>query len=165
MIKIVKGTFGYRKGRTIEPKTCKSEPFSIDPKREAELVEAGIAVYVEPTGDIDNDGNFVVDGEVIGHVEGEHIVITDEEVIAEPLANEAEEDNEEASADVEVTLEYLEELKLDELKEFAAQFGVSYKVGTKKADFVKEVWEAIDVEPEEEDNEEAPTFDAGNAVV
>lgn len=46
MIKIVKGKFGFWDGYKVVPKTCNDEPFSIDTKREAELVGDGIAEYV-----------------------------------------------------------------------------------------------------------------------
>ena len=50
---------------------------------------------------IDENGNFTVDGKVIGHVDGDDIVITDKEVIketlkdAEPPKQEAEDQQEE----------------------------------------------------------------------
>ena len=48
MIKMIKGTYGYElPDGTAEAKTPKSPPFSIDPAREAELVELGVAVKVE----------------------------------------------------------------------------------------------------------------------
>ena len=47
MIRIITNTtFGYWNGKFVEPKTKDSAPFSIDPKREAELVAQGIAEYV-----------------------------------------------------------------------------------------------------------------------
>ena len=47
MIKIINGTYGYRNsdGR-VEAKTPKSKPFSLSEEREAELVDAGVAEYV-----------------------------------------------------------------------------------------------------------------------
>jgi len=47
MIKIVKGTYGLRVNGLVVPKNKNSEPFEIDPKREKELIDAGIAVAVE----------------------------------------------------------------------------------------------------------------------
>ncbi|MGN1167215.1 MAG: hypothetical protein ACI4S2_12410 [Lachnospiraceae bacterium] len=41
--------------------------------------------FVEIDGEIDADGNFAVDGEVIGKVDGDNITITDPEVIKETL--------------------------------------------------------------------------------
>lgn len=51
MIRIISNTtYGFNNGKFIEPKTKDSDPFSVNPKREAELVAAGIAEYVdEPT--------------------------------------------------------------------------------------------------------------------
>ena len=81
MIRIIADTtYGHSEGNIIEPKTKNSEPFSVTPEREAELVEMGVAEYVDEAaakGEVDDDGNFVVDGDVIGHVDGDNIVITD----------------------------------------------------------------------------------------
>ena len=49
MIKIIKGTYGYRVNGRVEAKTNKSAPFKCDPKEEKRLVEAGVAVFVEET--------------------------------------------------------------------------------------------------------------------
>lgn len=46
MIKIIKGTYGLKKGDHVEAMTPGSEPFSLSPSREAELVEQGVAEYV-----------------------------------------------------------------------------------------------------------------------
>lgn len=47
MIKIIKGTYGYRTdGGIVKPKTAKDGPFSVSPEREAELVAMGVAEYV-----------------------------------------------------------------------------------------------------------------------
>lgn len=46
MIKIIKGTYGLKKGDRVEAMTPGSEPFSLSPSREAELVEQGVAEYV-----------------------------------------------------------------------------------------------------------------------
>ena len=47
MIRIITNTtYGFNNGKFIEPKTKDSEPFSVRPEREAELVAAGIAEYV-----------------------------------------------------------------------------------------------------------------------
>ena len=48
MIRIISNTtYGFNNGKFIEPKTKDSDPFSVNPKREAELVAAGIAEYVD----------------------------------------------------------------------------------------------------------------------
>ena len=66
MIKIVKGVYGYcgvnMDGHTTKPKTPKDAPFELNDKRAAELVAAGIAVYVNDDGAllIDDNGDVVV---------------------------------------------------------------------------------------------------------
>lgn len=48
MIKIIKGVYGYvDENLIIQPKTPKDEPFSLDPEKEARLIEQGVAVRVE----------------------------------------------------------------------------------------------------------------------
>lgn len=49
MIKIIKGTYGLKINGVVEAMTSRSAPFSLTDSREAELVEAGIAVYVTKT--------------------------------------------------------------------------------------------------------------------
>ena len=126
MIRIIdNSTFGYWNGRSVEPKTKKSPPFSTNPQREAELVKKGTAEYVENAEDVTT----------------------------------------------EITQEYLEGLKLEKLKEVAGQFGVTYRIGTTKADFVNEVWAAFAPPQENAASAEAmaeddvPAFDAVDAVV
>lgn len=51
-------------------------------------------------------------------------------------------------------------MTLEELKEFAEPYGLKYKVGTKKADFIQQISEAL----EEKAHEEPPSFDASEAV-
>lgn len=141
MIKIIKETtFGYFNGKFVEPKTKGSEPFELDPKREAELVEAGIAEYV---------GKAAYD---------------DEPPTDEPPTDEIPDGAEFVDGFV-LTQEYLEGLKMDKLKEFAAQFGVEYKVGTKKADFINEIWEAIDDVANEELTDVPPVVNPADSIV
>lgn len=47
MIQIIKGTYGLVKNGVVRPMTKHSEPFKLPAAREAELVAAGVAVYVE----------------------------------------------------------------------------------------------------------------------
>lgn len=100
------------------------------------------------------------------------------EYVEEAEAKEIEENSIEVEG-FEVTREYLEDLKMDELKEFASEFGLIYKVGTKKAAFIDEIYAFLEgeaekqaekaEEPEEieeaDDGEDAPQIDAADAVV
>lgn len=47
MIKMTKGTYGLKVNGVVEAMTKRSAPFSLPADREAELVQAGVAVYVE----------------------------------------------------------------------------------------------------------------------
>lgn len=46
---MIAGIYGYRINGRVEAKTSKSAPFKCDPKEEARLVKAGVAVYTEET--------------------------------------------------------------------------------------------------------------------
>ena len=46
MIKMKRGTYGYRTGKTITAMTPKSPPFSLSEKEEKRLVDAGVAMLV-----------------------------------------------------------------------------------------------------------------------
>ena len=43
-------------------------------------------------GEIDKDGNYLIDGKIVGKVDGDNILITDPEIIAETLAEMEKED-------------------------------------------------------------------------
>lgn len=47
MIRIIKGTYGLRRGNKVEAMTPGTEPFSLSPEREKELVNQGTAEYVD----------------------------------------------------------------------------------------------------------------------
>ena len=65
MIKIINGTYGYRNsdGR-VEAKTPKSKPFSLSEEREAELVDAGVAEYVNGAPATSEDNRDKVNGDM-----------------------------------------------------------------------------------------------------
>ncbi|MCI7302307.1 MAG: hypothetical protein SOR93_09360 [Clostridiales Family XIII bacterium] len=124
MIKIIKGTFGLYKDGVVVGITKDNGPISIDPEREKELIELGIAEMVN--GDVMEEG-------------------------------------------FEVSQEYLDGLNLTQLKEFASNFDIKYKAGTKKTVFVQEILDFLDKEAEAhekiaESDEETPGFDPEDAV-
>lgn len=47
MIKMIKGAYGLKINGVVEAMTSRSAPFSLDDAREAELVAAGVAIYVQ----------------------------------------------------------------------------------------------------------------------
>lgn len=135
-IKILKGTFGYWDGTRVVPKTAKDEPFLVETGRAKELVERGVAEFVNVTAEVDGE-QYEVDGE----------------------QSEVETDDD---AD-------LEEMTINELKEYAEPYGVKWKVGMKKEELIEAIKaaqaevEAADDADDEED-EEAPKFNAEDAV-
>ena len=46
----------------------------------------------EAKGEIDEEGNFIIDGKIVGKVDGDNILITDPDIIAETLAEMKKED-------------------------------------------------------------------------
>ena len=47
MIKMIRGAYGLKINGVVEAMTSRSAPFSLTDAREAELVPAGVAVYVQ----------------------------------------------------------------------------------------------------------------------
>lgn len=65
MIKIINGTYGYRNSDGhVEAKTPKSKPFSLSDEREAELVDAGVAEYVNGAPATSEDNRDKVNGDM-----------------------------------------------------------------------------------------------------
>lgn len=139
MIKIIKGTYGYMtENGTVKPKTEKDGPFELTKEQEARLVGLGVAEYVqEPQVDPGQDDI----GET-GHLDPEQ----------------------------------LGELTNAQLKELAEKMGIDTKKLTTKAKLIEAIT-AVDVIPgpaedgeeeteddAEDDGEQAPTFDATEAV-
>ena len=46
----------------------------------------------EAKGEIDEEGNFIIEGKIVGKVDGDNIMITDPDIIAETLAEMKKED-------------------------------------------------------------------------
>lgn len=135
LVKIVKGVYGFDTGKTVVGKSTKDAPFLLDEDKARRLIGLGVA---EPVCD-----DTYLDSHVYAVEEDAE---TDEEVDEIPA-----EDMEELN---------LVEMTLEELKEFAEPYGLKYKVGTKKADFIQQIRKAL----EEKAYEEPPSFDASEAV-
>lgn len=145
MIKIVRGVYGFMdENGIVRPKTAADEPFELLPEQEARLVNLGVAESV---------GNVAVEQE---HEQGktEQVETEDEQ---EPIGFDETPTDEPA----------LSELSVKELREIGKEYGLSFKVGTSKADMVKAIEAAeagMDAEGED-DGEPAPAFDASEAVL
>lgn len=141
MIKIIKGTYGYRKGNRIIPKTPADDPFTATPEQEARLVRLGVAVYVDAPA----------------------------KAPAAPSTPKAPEKAETGSKDVDELPAYNIDMKLDELKEIAKAYGVDASNARKKADVIAMI-EAAKAEDQDEtpeaydDGEEPPSLDAADPV-
>lgn len=135
MIQIIAGTFGYYNGRKVVPITSADGPQKFDPELEARLVKQGVAKYV------------------------------DEQPVAPAPAAKPEQEPEAAPETDDAPTappEYDEDMKLDELKEVAAAYGVDASAMRKKADVIAAIEKAKaggKADDETGDNEEAPEDD------
>ena len=142
MIQIIAGTFGYYNGRKVVPITNADGPQKFDPELEARLVKQGVAKYV------------------------------DEQPEAPAPAVKAEQELEDTpeTDDAPTAPEYDEDMKLDELKEVAAAYGVDASAMRKKADVIAAIEEAkasADEAADDDqtgDNEEPPQIGAADPV-
>lgn len=137
MIQIIAGTFGYYNGRKVVPITNADGPQKFDPELEARLVKEGVAKYIDAQP-VDSDPADEPEKGLQGKPE------TDE---AASLP------------------EYDEDMKLDELKEVAAAYGVDASAMRKKADIIAAI-EAAKVENDDQtgDEELPPELDAADPV-
>lgn len=141
MIQIIEGTFGYYNGRKVVPITNADGPQKFDPELEARLVKKGVAKYV------------------------------DEKPVAPAPAAEPERESGATSEPdgTPAAPEYDEDMKLDELKEVAAAYGVDASAMRKKADVIAAIEEAKAAANEADDdqtgdNEEPPQIGAADPV-
>lgn len=142
MIQIVKGTFGYYNGRKVIPITEADGPQKFDPELEARLVKEGVAKYVEDPESTDSAGV--------------------------PAPQDPDNPDSAAAGDPEDpadAAEYSEDMKLDELKEIAASYGVDTSAMRKKADVIAAIEAAKAEQPDDgADDEEPPQFGAADPV-
>lgn len=142
MIEIIAGTFGYYNGRKVIPITKEDGPQKFDPELEARLVKKRVAKYV------------------------------DEQPVAPVPAEKSEQDPDGApeTGETPAAPEYDEDMKLDELKEVAAAYGVDASAMRKKADVIAAIEEAKEAvgetadDDQTGDNEEPPQIGAADPV-
>lgn len=136
MIQIIKGTFGYYNGRKVIPITEADGPQKFDDELEARLVKEGVAKYI---------------GEPAEQPAPDHGDNADEPASTNTAADEAP--------------EYDEDMKLDELKEVAARYGVDASAMRKKADVIAAIEAAKAEQPDDgTDDEEPPQIGAADPV-
>lgn len=135
MIQIIAGTFGYYNGRKVVPITNADGPQKFDPELEARLVKKGIAKYI------------------------------DAQPVAPTPAIKPEQPETTHEAEAEATVpEYDEDMKLDELKEVAAAYGVDASAMRKKADVIAAIEAAKAEQNDGTDDEEPPQIGAADPV-
>lgn len=137
MIEIIAGTFGYYNGRKVIPITKEDGPQKFDPELEARLVKKRVAKYV------------------------------DEQPVAPVPAEKSEQDPDGApeTGETPAAPEYDEDMKLDELKEVAARYGVDASAMRKKADVIAAIEAAKAEQPDDgADDEEPPQIGAADPV-
>lgn len=150
MIKMIAGVFGLpitdeNGNKRVQAMGVNSGPFSADPAQEKRLVDMKLAVYAEAPVAVDS-------GAPIGFDE-----TPDEDALPDGVTG---------------IPKYSVDMKATELKEIGALCGLTFKVGMTKADMVAALDKHIaensvdgyDVEDEAPD-EDAPTFDAAEAVL
>lgn len=87
-VKVINGYYDADLFRIVE----KDEIKDFDEAKAKKLIALGHVKEEVATGEIDENGNFLVDGEVIGQVDGDDILIRDPGVIEETLKEMAEEE-------------------------------------------------------------------------
>lgn len=145
MIKMIAGVYGYREGGIIMPKDKNSEPFSLNPEREAELVTRGVAEYAnliipeEPKTADQNDDSRNDEGS--------------------QNSGDGSQDDEGSQNDQKQKPEYSEKMKLPELQALAASYGLDAQKMRAKAEVVKLLDDYF-----KDDGEQPPTFGAMDPV-
>ncbi len=154
MIKMIVGVYGLRvvsgKDADGNPKYRvkgmgpNDGPFSVDAAEEARLVNLGIAEYVASAPVVEEQNASEYSDAPIGFDE-----------------TPPEDDGEDAVDEVE-----LEELTAKELREVGMQYGLTFKANASKATMIEAI-KAAQSEDDfaEDDGEDAPSFDASEAVL
>ena len=159
-VKIIKGTYGYQpEGSKIVKAIDRGECVDLPEDKAARLVKLGVAVYVDEP-DTTSENAYVPDQEPIGFDET-------------PPEDSVEDSDElpELPEGVIAIPEYSVEMKATELREIGKLCGLTFKVGMTKEEMVAALDKHIEenmVDDEEiidTDPEDAPTFDATEAVM
>ena len=155
MIKIIAGVYGYKENGIILPKDKDSEPFSLDPEREAELVTQGVAEYANV---IIPEAELEPEPETAG---------AEQQPAEDPAEPEAEEPEQEADGDEDPQSEkaekpeYSDKMRLTELQALAGAYGLDAQNMRTKAEVIKLL---DDYFAEEDDTEAPPAFGAMDPV-
>ena len=152
MIRIIAGVYGHKENGVITPKDSKSEPFSLTPEREAELVAQGVAEYANviiPDDDQDDDGQN--DDDQNGNSQNDD----------DQNGNGQNDDDQNDDAKTKKP-EYSDKMKLPELQALAASFGLDAEKMRAKAEVIKLLDDYF--ADDEDDGDQPPAFGAIDPV-
>lgn len=145
LIKIISGIYGHNVNGSVKPKRASDEPFEVEDTEAARLISLGVAKAVKPVDTAEEESADDI-GEKSADVE-------------EQEADEAEdtEDNSE-SADGESRPIYSEETDIQELREIAKTYGVSFSPNIGKSKLIQKLDEFFD-------DSDSPDLSAGDPIV
>lgn len=161
MIRIIAGVYGHKENGVITPKDSKSEPFSLTPEREAELVAQGVAEYANviiPDDDQDDDGQN--DDDQNGSGQNDDDQTGNGQNDDDQNGNGQNDDDQTDDAKTKKP-EYSDKMKLPELQALAASFGLDAEKMRAKAEVIKLL---DDYFADEDDGEQPPAFGAIDPV-
>jgi hypothetical protein len=160
MIHIVRGVYGYLdKDGIVRPKTSADKPFELTEEQEARLVNLGIAQYVENVKDEQESEETAPEETEEVATEDEQNPVGFDETPPEDFVEDTEDD-----AEIVEEIVDLASLTAKELREIGTQYGLTFKANDKKDTMIKAITEAQN-ESVYETDEDAPTFDAAEAVL
>jgi len=171
MIRIIAGVYGHKENGVITPKDSKSEPFSLTPEREVELVAQGVAEYANviiPDDDQDDDGqndddqngNGQNDDDQNGNGQNDDDQNGSGQNDDDQNGNGQNDDDQNDDAKTKKP-EYSDKMKLPELQALAASFGLDAEKMRAKAEVIKLL---DDYFADEDDGEQPPAFGAIDPV-
>lgn len=163
MIKMIAGVFGLPvkqpDGKTrVVAKGPNDGPFAADPEQEARLVGMKLAQYVEQPK-VEDEQIETEDEQPEGDTDGAPIGF--DETPPADFDDDAEIDEAEA---VEEIVD-LAMLSAKELREIGKEYGLTFKATTKKDAMIEAITAAQAEEAEGDPAEDAPAFDAAEAVL
>lgn len=144
MIKMIRGVFGLPVNGIVKAMDKNSGPFEAGAEQETRLIRLGLAVRVEgeptPVDEVDTEPPIGFD-----------------EAPPEDFGEDAEDE-----AEVVGEIIDLETLSAKELRELGKEYGLTFKANAKNETMIEAITEAQ--AQIAEDGEDAPTFDASEAV-
>lgn len=137
MIKIIKGSYGKKVGKSITRIDAGADPIELSPEQEERLVRIGVAEYV----------NVAANDTLPADSDADENPDNDQET-------EQDANTETEGSGVGELPEYSEDMKLDELKKIAESYGVDASSMRAKKDVIAAIEEA----------KAAPALDAADPV-